>query len=219
MPTTPQLIDRLVAQSGPVIPLGPPLKRALAWMALATAIVAGVVLLHGLRPDLAAQLSRPTVAAEWAASLLTGILAAIATFQISLPDRSPRWLLLPLPALAFWLATLGLGCLADWFRLGPSALALATSWSCVQAILTTSLPLGLTLLVMVRHAGLVRPGATAFVGGLGVAAFSAAGLSLFHHLDTALMVLVWHIGAVALVAGAGWGFSDRLFAWIGPARS
>lgn len=219
MRTTEQLIGQLTAAAEPVTPLRPALLRALGWLVLAVAIVAGIVLSHGIRPDLARQFARPVMAAEWIGAVLTGVLAAIATFQVSLPGRSRRWLWLPVPGLALWLGALCLGCLADWFRDGSAALAVSPSWSCVQAILTTSLPLGLTLLVMVRHAGLVCPGATALVGGLAIAALSAAGLSLFHHIDTALMVLIWHGGAAALVVCAAWGFSERLFAWIGPARA
>lgn len=218
MPTTDELIARLVAEHRPVQPLGSPWRRAAAWVALAWLIVAGIVLSHGLRPDLAQQLARPVMLLEWLAALLTGLAAAIATFQVSLPDRSSRWLLLPLPALALWLATLSLGCLGEYVHRGPAALDLRVSWTCVTAIVTTSLPLGLTLLVLVRHAGVVRPGATAAAGGLSVAAFASAGLSLFHDVDTALMVLVWHLGAVALVALASWACSERLFAWIGPSR-
>lgn len=219
MRTTDQLIEQLTAAADPVTPLRPPLLRALCWLALAFAVVVGMVLSHGVRPDLVQQFSRPVMAAEWVGALLTGCLAAIATFQVSLPGRSRRWMLLPLPGLALWLSALCLGCLADWFQHGPTALAITPSWSCVQAILTTSVPLGLTLLVMVRYAGLVRPGATALVGGLSIAALSSAGLSLFHHVDTAIMVLIWHGGAAALVICACWGFSERLFSWIGPARA
>lgn len=219
MRTTDQLIEQLTTASHPVTPLRSPLLRAAGWLTLAFAIVAGMVLSHGLRPDLALQFSRPVMATEWVGALLTGCLAAIATFQVSLPGRSRRWMLLPLPGLTLWLSALCLGCLADWFQHGPTALAISPSWSCVQAILTTSVPLGLTLLVMVRHAGLVRPGATALVGGMSIAALSSAGLSLFHHVDTALMVLIWHGGAAALVVCTAWSFSERLFAWIGPSRA
>lgn len=216
MATTDDLIARLVAEQRPVRLLASPWRRAALWMALAVLVVAAIVVSHGLRPDLVRQMARPAMLLEWLAGLATGVTAALATFQISLPDRSPRWLLLPLPPLALWLATLSLGCLADLARLGPAALDLRVSWACLAAIATTSLPLGLTLLVLVRHAGVFRPRRTAALGGLAVAAFASAGLSLFHDVDTTLMVLVWHGGAVTLVVAASALFSRRLFAWIGP---
>ena len=215
MRTTDELIGRLVADAGPVERLRPPLRRAALWLCGAIAMVGTIALSHGLRPDLLDQLSRPVMALEWAAAVLTGCLAAMATFLVSLPGR---WLLLPVPGLALWLGTLCAGCLAEWFA-GGIEVAIRPSWTCVQAIVTTSLPLGLTLLVCVRHAGLVRPGTTALMGGLAVASLASAGLSLFHHVDTALMILVWHGAAVALVFCLSWGLSERLFAWIGPSRA
>ena len=41
----------------------------------------------------------------------------------------------------------------------------------------------------------------ALLGGLAAATLCSAGLSLFHHLDAALMILLWHGGAVMLVIG------------------
>jgi hypothetical protein len=213
---TERLIEGLVETAQPVRRLSPPLRRAATWLAAAFLIVAGVVIGHGVRPDLAEQFARPTLLAEWAGAFFTGVLASIATFQLSLPDRSIRWLLLPVPAMLLWLVALGLGCVLDWYRMGPSAFEMTVSWSCVMAIVTTSVPLGLVLLVMVRHAGYVRPGPTALAGGLAVAALSAAGLSLFHHLDTALMILIWHIGTVALVAVLARVAGEWLFSWVAP---
>jgi hypothetical protein len=47
-------------------------------------------------------------------------MAAIAAFTVSLPDRSPWWMvLLPLPTLAAWLSGVGYGCLTDRVSVGP----------------------------------------------------------------------------------------------------
>jgi len=53
-----------------------------------------------VRADLGTRLHEPTFAPSIAAALATGILAAVAAFAISLPDRARWWLLLPVPALA-----------------------------------------------------------------------------------------------------------------------
>src|SRR5256885_12713860 len=50
------------------------------------------------RSDLALRLRQPEFVIGIAASLATGVLAAIASFLLSIPDRSRAWLLLPLPA-------------------------------------------------------------------------------------------------------------------------
>lgn len=215
MNTTDELIHRLSTETRPVRPLRPPTVRALIWLAVATLIVGGIVASRGLRPDLASEIERPLVIIEWLASVITGVLAAIATFHVSIPGRSMRWALLPLPGLMLWVMSLSLGCIADWITLDSSDVEIGFSPGCFQSIVMTSIPLGLTLLVMVRHAGPVRPGLTTVLGALSIAALSAAGLSLFHHLNSSLLVLISHGSGVAFVMLVSWACSGTLFRWIG----
>lgn len=220
MVDTRQLIDQLAARATPVQPLASPSRRASVWMAFVVAAVAIIALISGLRPDLFAAMSVPATALEWVASAMTGLLAAYAVFQVSVPGRSPRWVWLPVPALAIWIGSVGLGCLGEWWQLGPQAFAFDNHGAeCFGTITLISLPLILVLLLMVRHAGAVRPAETALLGALSAAALSAAGVSLIHDGESALMVLVWHVSAVALLAGLGWALSRRLFAWIGYSRA
>jgi hypothetical protein len=116
-----------------------------------------------------------------------------------MPDRDRRWGLLPLPAVAAWFATMGWGCLQDVFRDGPAGLALGTSFSCLAFIVGFGVPLTAGMLWLTRHAALLRPTPVAALGGLSAAALASVGLSLVHHLDAAVMVLVWHGMAIALV--------------------
>src|SRR5690606_8370065 len=111
--------------------------------------------------------------------LLVGVLAAYATFQVSVPGRSQRWALLPLPALLLWLGGMGWGCLHEVALHGASALSFhADSAECAQAIALTSLPLSLVMLLLVRHAGVVRPAITATLATLSTAALASAGVGL-----------------------------------------
>jgi hypothetical protein len=202
---TEDLIADLAAGLAPVRRLRPPVWRAAAWLSFAASVLALAVALHGgLRHDLAARLALPYEVVQLAASVATGVLAAVAAFHLALPDRSPRWALLPLPALALWVGSLGWGCLADLARVGPEALVLGTSWGCLRFIAGLGLPLTATMLWALRHAGPVRPVPVALLGGLAAAALCSFGLSLFHHLDAAAMVLAWHGGAMALVVLLGW---------------
>src|ERR1700687_3836516 len=114
MITTPDLIEALAANVTPVRRLRPPLARATSWLSLAAVILVLLAVSHGARPDLAQRLQQPMFVVGIAASLLTGVLAAMASFLVSLPDRSRGWLLLPLPALVVWISTIGYGCLTDW---------------------------------------------------------------------------------------------------------
>jgi hypothetical protein len=213
---TEDLIDRLAQHAEPVRPLASPMRRASIWLSIAVGVVVAIFAIEGPRPDLALKMSETPYLLEWLGSLATGWAAAVAAFHLSLPDRSRRWLLLPLAPAALWLSGIGYGCLTDWIRLGPDGFAVGTSWGCFRTILLVSLPLTALQLVMLRHAARLRPIETLATGSLAAAAFSAAGLSLFHHLDTALMVLIWHMGSIVLVV-AFWSLgARRIFSWLEP---
>ena len=211
---TEDLLERLVAGARPVRRVFHPVVGAGIWLVVAGTVVATMVVLHGLRPDLMETFARPFVKTSWIASILTGLLAAVAAFHVALPDRSSRWALLPLPPLLLWIAGLGYGCFTDWLRVGPEGLVLGTSFSCFAVIALTSLPLGIGMLFMLRHAAPVRPALTAMIGSLSMAALVSAGLQLFHYLDAAIMVLVWHIGPVSVVVGVFTLSNRRIFSEI-----
>jgi len=213
---TDDLIENLARHAAPVRPLASPMRRASMWLSVAVGLVVMVFALEGPRPDLAVKMSQTPYMLEWLASLATGWAAAVAAFHLSLPDRSRRWLLLPLVPAAAWLSSIGYGCLTDWVRLGPDGFSIGTSWGCFRAILFVSLPLTALQLVMLRHASRLRPVETLAMGSLAAAAFSAAGLSLYHHLDTALMVLIWHLGSIGVVVTAWSLGARRIFGWLEP---
>lgn len=216
MTDTQALISQLTSRAQPVRRLASPLRRALLWAALASVVIALVTASYGLQ---AGFLSSAPKAIEWIGSVLTALLAAYAVFQISVPGRSPSWAWLPVPPMLLWLGGLGWGCASEFFQVGNAALVFqAASWECARAITLISVPLGLILLLMVRHAGVVRPAPTAMLAALSAAAMAAAGVSLFHAGESALMVLVWHLGAVALLSLLCGLFGRHLFAWIGHAR-
>lgn len=85
-------------------------------------------------------------------------------------------------------------------------------------IVLMSIPLAMVLFLMVRHAGPIRPVATAFTGALALASLASAGLTLFHGLDATIMVLVWHMGTVALIVAVLSLSGRRLFSWLTPRR-
>lgn len=213
---TEDLIDSLAQNAAPVRPLASPMRRASIWLSVAVGLVVAVLVLEGPRPDLALKMSQTPYMLEWLASLATGWAAAVAAFHLSLPDRSRKWLLLPLLPAAFWLSSIGYGCLTDWIRLGPDGFSVGASWGCFRTILFVSLPLTALQLVMLRHAARLRPIETLATGSLAAAAFSAAGLSLYHHLDTALMVLIWHLGSIGVVVAAWSLGARRIFSWLEP---
>jgi hypothetical protein len=204
---TDDLIRQLSTDLAPVRQVAPPWRAAAGWLGLALLLVVAIVAISGLRHDLAQRLMLPEERINLAAALLTGIAAAYAAFQLALPDRNPRWALLPLPFAAFWVSGLGWGCLKEFAEQGT--LALGTSFGCLGFIIGFGIPLTAAMLWMTRHAASIRPAPVAALGGLAAAAIASVGLSLVHHLDAAVMVLVWHGGSVALVTLLAWLFGPR----------
>lgn len=216
MIATPDLIISLAAKAAPVRRLRPPLARAAGWLLLAAFVLVLLAISHGVRPDLPQRLQEPAFAAGMAAALLAGVLAAIASFLVSLPDRSRLWLFLPAPALVAWLSTVGYGCLTDWVDIGPDGVRLGETARCFATLVLTSLPLSLAMLVMLRHAAPLRPTAVTLTGSLAVAAITATALMLFHDLDATVMILIWNLGTAALIVGLGGMLGRRMFSWVAP---
>ena len=216
MITTADLIEALAANVTPVRRLRPPLARATFWLSFAAVILVLLAVSHGARPDLAQRLQQPTFVVSVLASLLTGILAAVAAFVVSLPDRSRGWLLLPLPALVVWISTIGYGCLTDWVSVNASGLRIGEVARCFATLVLTSVPLSLLMFVMVRHAVPLRPMPVALAGSLAVAALTASALSLFHEFDATIMILMWNLGVAALLVGLGVLLGGKLAIWTPP---
>ncbi len=203
MITTPELIVLLSANARPVRRLRSPLERTGLWILLAAALFVLLAVGHGVRPDFARQIEHPLFVVGIVASLLTGILAAVASFMISLPDRSRAWAWLPIPTLVTWVSTVSYGCLGNWVSIGPDGMRVEEVARCFATLMLTSLPLSLALYLMLRHAALIRPTAVAMTGSLAVAAITATSLSLLHNLDATIMVFVWNLGIAATILGIG----------------
>ena len=216
MITTPDLIEALAANLTPVRRLRPPVTRAACWLLLAALVLALLAVSQGIRPDLAQRLREPTFILGMSGALLTGVLAAVATFMLSLPDRSRFCLLLPAPALVLWLSTIGYQCLTNWVSLEPNGIHLGETAQCFATLVLTSLPLSLAMLVMLRYAAPLRPIAVTLTGSLAVAAISATALSLFHELDATVMILMWNLGTAALFVGLGGALGGKVFSWAAP---
>ena len=199
MRATSDLIDALVARGGPVRRVWPPAARAAAWFLLAVAVIAVLAWLHGVRPDLAQRLRERAFRTSLATAVLTGALAAVAAFTVSLPDRSRLWLLLPAPALLAWIGTVTLGCLGNWITLDPAAMQMGEVARCFATLLLSGVPLSAAMFWLLRRTARLRPAGAVLAGAVSVAALTAAALSLLHAFDASLMVLAWNFGAAALV--------------------
>ena len=214
MTETPQFIDALVANATPVRRLRPPLLRALLWLLLALVIIALLAVTHGVRANLLDQLARPTFAVGIAGALATGVLAAIAAFMTSLPDRPRLWALLPVPALLVWMSTIGYDCLTDWVSMGPEGARMGEAIRCFATLLLTSVPLSIVMAVMLRNAAIVTAPSAILCGSIAIAAITSTVLALLHDLDATIMVLIWTLGVAALISSLGAAFGRNLLLWI-----
>lgn len=193
------LIAALGADLRPVKPLRPPLLRAAAWFGLVVVIAGASAAMADTRHMMMRMMGAPDLMVAALAATATAALAALAVFELALPDRSSRWALLPLPAAAVWIGASGLGCLRTWAAPASHAASMGESYDCLMFILALSVPLSIVLVVMLRRAYSLRPALTAATGGLAVAAAAATLLNFFHPYDAAATDLAIHAAAVGLV--------------------
>lgn len=149
----------------------------------------------------------------WAATLgaaATMVLAALAAFELFLPGRSAWWLMLPAPALALWLGAAGLACLDTLFAVDNWGAVLPEALECLLFIAGTALPMSAGLIVLMRRACPERPVMVGLAGGVAAAAAGATLLTLVHPHNSALLDVLAHFVAIALVVGATAGIAARL---------
>jgi hypothetical protein len=196
---TTRLIEQLAANATPVRRLSPPALRAALWL-LGVAVLAAVAIASFADMEVfRRRIVDPALTLELAATAMTGAAAVFAAFNLSLPDRSNAWALLPLPTLLLWIGSSGYACFRNWIVTGPTGWALGESANCFLFILAVSVPLSVGLLVFLNRARPLSPLKTAVMGALGVAALAAAALQFFHPFDVTFLDLGVHLGTIALV--------------------
>lgn len=216
---TSDLIADLARDLPPVRRLRPPVVRAACWLTVALFVLVLLAVSQGIRQDIVSRLHDPVFVLSMASSLLTGVLATVAAFQVSLPDRSRFWLLLPLPALVLWLSNIGYQCLTQWIGIGPEGVTLGEAARCFATLVLSGFPLSLVMLVMLRYTARLHPTAAILMGSLAVAAMTATALALFHVIDASMMILMWNLGTAALFVGLGAVFGEGMLRKLAPRSS
>jgi hypothetical protein len=212
-----RLIASLTADLRPVQRLQAPIIRAFIWVALVVAIGLALAAFANL-PAMWHRISdSPDMWLAVLGSIGTAVLAAIAAFELSLPDRSRRWALLPLPTLVLWIAASGAGCLRTTLLGGTHVANMGEARDCLVFIVGFSIPLSVVLFMMLRRAYPLRPTLTATLAGLAAAAAAATLLNFFHPYDAAALDLVVHAVAVTLVVMVTRGFSRLTVTFSGAA--
>jgi hypothetical protein len=213
-----RLIGELGADLKPVRPLPPPWVRTLVWLAVVAVVAALLVATRNLLPALGIVGNDPFMVPGAYASLATAVLAAIAAFQLSLPDRSDAWALLPIPALIVWIVLNGLGCLATLAVPGTQTSPFQFM-VCLSLIFAISVPLAVAMIVMVRRARPLRPLRVAVLGGLAASAAAATLLLLIHPHDSAVLDLAAHAVAVVIIIALNVLLGGRLLVPANKFRS
>lgn len=158
-----------------------------------------------IRADLHAMMAHLMLAPYmWLAALssaLTAVLAVIAAIMTGMPGRSPRWALLPVPAVALWIFEGGMGFAHIWRLPAFQDASMRGAEYSFGFILLVSLPLSALLALLLRRTFPLRPTLTAVLAGLAAAAAAATLLNFFHAYDGSLSDLVAHVASVAIVIG------------------
>jgi len=208
------LIQELADSAVPVRRLPSPWARMLLWLALSVPILAAVIWLvmpSDINPVAAITDRRFLI--EEAVLLVTALTASLAAFGSVVPGSDRRILLIPLLPFAVWLASLGEGCWRNWVALGTNGLTLRPDWDCLPPAILIGIVPSIAMVVMLRRGAPLIPRTSIALGALAVAALANLGLRVFHVGDASVMVLFWHLGGAAVLAGLAAFAGRRVLYW------
>jgi hypothetical protein len=81
--------------------------------------------------------------------------------------------------------------------------------------MVVTIPCTLVLFAMLRETARLYPTTVGMMGGLAVAGIAATAMSLLHELDATVMVLLWNLGAAALIVALGGTLGRRKLRDVG----
>ena len=207
------LIQELANSAAPVQRLPAPWARMLIWLALSAPFLAVIWLVMPSEINPVAAIADRRFLFEEAALLVTALTASLAAFGSVVPGYDRRILLIPLLPLAAWLASLGEGCWRNWVALGANGLTLRPDWDCLPPAILIGVVPSITMVVMLRRGAPLLPRVSIALGALAVAALANLGLRVFHVGDWSVMVLFWHLGGAAVLAGLAALAGRRVLYW------
>jgi hypothetical protein len=201
------LVDRLVADVGPVRRLWPPRLRTLVWLGVGLTVLAWSVG-GGGRPDLAAELGHPGFVVQVAALLVAATFLATLAFAAAVPGRAPggaQLLLAAAIALGAWLMPAGCPAETDLSLARFVDMALA----CERRTTLLAVPSLTVLLIGIRRGAPLRGALAGSLAGAAAFLLAAANMRLVCPIDTRLHLVVGHSlpGLAGVVVSAGVGAS------------
>ena len=199
------LREAVAADLEPVRPIRPTWRRTLLVAAVATAVLAAMLLTGTLRPDLAVLpgwLSWGATLVELAvAMLIVGLALREAVPGAAVPTATIRaaaalgLVLQVLVGVATWVASPGMAPGPAWFAKGATCLSHDTA---------LILPTFAVTMWLVFRAVPMRAPVAGLLGGLGAALAGDAVTHLLCPLSDLRHVLAWHTGAILGFAAVGW---------------
>ena len=207
------LIQELANSAAPVQRLPAPWARMLIWLAISVPILATVIWLLMPSDNPVATIADRRFLIEEAALLVTALTASLAAFGSVVPGYDRRIPLIPLLPLAAWLASLGEGCWRNWVALGANGLTLRADWDCLPPAILIGIVPSIAMVMMLRRGAPLIPRISIALGALAVAALANLGLRVFHVGDASVMVLFWHLGGAAVLAGLAGLAGPRVLYW------
>lgn len=204
------IIDDLSAALKPRPRLSNYLRRFTVWLIISLLSLVGILAIFGYRPDLSTQLTSFTFWGELASSIGICILAALASFRLSIPQRDLPWIryALGIP-LVLWIFFLGIKFFH--FLSNGQHLDFFAHYKCMYIIYTMAFFPTLLILWMFKKAFPIN----AFYSGLFACVASGAialiGIKIVCPLETFWHVLLWHIGPFFSLGVLGSLVGKRLF--------
>jgi hypothetical protein len=207
---TEELIAELARDVRPVQPVARPWHRAGLWALGTVLYLALLTVAMSPRNDLDARMAEPRFMLEQMAALLTGVTAAAAAFATAIPGYRRDVVWVPIGFAMLWIALVAIGAVQD-IRAG--GVVFGGDWRCVATILAGAALPAMLMGHMLRRGAPVSPRVTAGLAALAVAGLGNLGACLFHPHSSNLIVLVWHCGVVAAIAGGAALMGRTLLPW------
>jgi hypothetical protein len=214
---TDRVIEQLGREAQAVEPLATPWRRTARWIGLSLPYLALIVLIWPGQQRFA-YATDVRFAIEQAAALLTGATAAFAAFATTVPGHSRRVILFPAVALGVWMLVVGQGCASDIVEHGAAGWHVGIHWPCLVATVIIGAVPSAGIALMLRQGAPLTPRLTAVLAGIAAGGLANVAVRFVHASDTSVIVLVWHVGAVAAAVGVAAAGGRQMFNWPSSLR-
>lgn len=209
---TDRLIDSLAQDLVPAPPLASPWLRAAWWVLGAGVFLAAMTVTMASPSEVAMNVSDWQFVYYQAIAIVTGVVAAGATFASTVPGDSGRSVRVAAVLAATWTGSLAVGAVHEWTGNGVE-LATPAEWGCVAMIVVGGGLMALMLGLMLRRGAPLTPRLTTALAMLAGTGLANVGACISHAHTAIAVVLVWHGGTVLTLVAAGAWAGPSVFSW------